>query len=194
MPDPLQQALPTHVDVTLQAATDQALSVLLMQHGLLVAGEAGIHPAPGVVHSHIGAGVLPDGTELSGRYAFVGLDPDVLGADAVASLLVALTPHRYIGPDLRVRLGGRGFDDTAVVPQAVTMRQARLALLAAGKLDAITAAIASIQNAATRAAAQVTWEYSTEVQRHNGLVAQLGPALGLTDADIDALFVAARAL
>lgn len=79
------------------------------------------------------------------------------------------------------------------IPLAVTMRQARLALLGAGKLDQVVTAIAALPEP-TRTAAQVEWEYSNEVQRHNGIVSQLGPALGLTDAQIDGLFMAAAAL
>lgn len=78
-------------------------------------------------------------------------------------------------------------------PSAVTMRQARLALLSAGMLDAVTAAIDALSEP-TKTAARITWEYSTEVQRHNGLVSQLAPGLGLSSAQIDALFNAAAAL
>lgn len=77
-----------------------------------------------------------------------------------------------------------------VVPASVTMRQARLALLAAGQLAAVEAAIAALPSP-TKEAAQIEWQYSNEVQRHNGFVAQLGPALGLSDAQLDALFIAA---
>jgi len=79
------------------------------------------------------------------------------------------------------------------VPKAVTMRQARLALLGAGMLDDVEAAIASLPSP-HKEAAKIEWEYSQEVQRHNGFVAQLGPALGLDDAALDALFVAAKGL
>ena len=80
-----------------------------------------------------------------------------------------------------------------VIPRAVTMRQARLALLGAGKLALVDAAIDSMPEP-TKSAARIEWEYSGEVQRHNGFVAALGPALGLTDAQIDGLFVAAEKL
>jgi hypothetical protein len=73
------------------------------------------------------------------------------------------------------------------------MRQARLALEGVGKLDDVDAAIAAL-SLPTRKLAQIEWEYSNEVQRSNGIVSQLGPALGLTEAQIDALFVAAAAL
>ena len=75
----------------------------------------------------------------------------------------------------------------------VTMRQARLALLGAGKLSMVDAAIASMPEP-QKSAAHIEWEYSNEVQRHNSFVSALGPALGLTEEQIDALFVAASKL
>ena len=73
------------------------------------------------------------------------------------------------------------------------MRQARLALLGAGLLDDVGAAIAALPSP-QKEAAKIEWEYSQEVQRHNGFVAQLGPVLGLDAAALDALFVAAVGL
>jgi hypothetical protein len=82
---------------------------------------------------------------------------------------------------------------SAIVPQAVTMRQARLALLAAGVLGDVQTAITAMDEPA-RTVAQITWDYSTEVQRQNGLVSQLAPALGLTESQVDDLFIAAAQL
>jgi hypothetical protein len=79
------------------------------------------------------------------------------------------------------------------VPQSVTMRQARLALLGAGKLAAVEAAIDSLAEP-IKTAARIEWEYSNEVQRANGVVSQLAPALGMTEAEIDALFTQAATL
>jgi hypothetical protein len=76
------------------------------------------------------------------------------------------------------------------VPAEVTMRQARLALLEAGKLGAVASAIAALASPAKEAAG-IEWEYSNSVQRRNGFVEQLAPALGMTGADIDALFILA---
>jgi len=83
--------------------------------------------------------------------------------------------------------------EPVAVPQIVTMRQARLALLGAGKLAAVNAAINALPSP-TKEAAQIEWEYSQEVQRHNGFVSLLAPVLGMTEADLDALFVAGAAL
>jgi len=76
-----------------------------------------------------------------------------------------------------------------VIPQSVTMRQARLALLAINKLSAVDAAIASIEPEAQRQAIQIEWEYAATVDRDSPWVAGLAPALGLTSDDLDSLFV-----
>lgn len=71
----------------------------------------------------------------------------------------------------------------------VTPRQARLALLAAGLLPQVQAAV-DAANGATK----ITWEYASEIDRNDPLIATLGLALGLTDAQIDALFETAATL
>ncbi len=80
-----------------------------------------------------------------------------------------------------------------VVPPSVTMRQARLALLGAGLLDDIDAAINALPSP-QKEAARIEWEYSQEVLRHNGFVSVLAPLLGLTEAQTDALFLVAEGL
>ena len=79
------------------------------------------------------------------------------------------------------------------VPAEVTMRQARLALHAAGKLAAVTAAINALPDP-PKTAALIEWEYSNAVRRDSQFVALLGPALGLDAAGLDALFIAAAKL
>lgn len=74
-------------------------------------------------------------------------------------------------------------------PQSVTMRQARLALLGAGLLETVEAAIVG-----AGPAAKIEWEYAKEVQRASGLVLAMATALGMTEAQIDALFVEAAKL
>lgn len=77
----------------------------------------------------------------------------------------------------------------AVIPQTVTMRQARLALHNAGYLATVNAAISS-----AGAEAMIEWEYSSIVDRNKALVAQMQVVLGLTDTEIDELFVTASQL
>ena len=75
----------------------------------------------------------------------------------------------------------------------VSMRQARLALLQAGKLADVTTAINALPSPA-KEAAQIEWEYATEVRRDSALMQQLAAAIGLTEADLDALFTQAVTL
>ena len=77
-----------------------------------------------------------------------------------------------------------------IVPDEVTMRQARLALDAAGLLDAAQAVIDALPMPA-RKRAQIEWEYALSVRRDHPLIA-LMIAQGLaTDVEVDGLFVAA---
>ena len=85
------------------------------------------------------------------------------------------------------------FEEVTLSITSVTMRQARLALLAAGLLDDINAAIESLPSP-RKEAARIEWGYSTHVQRHNGLVSALAPALELSESQIDDLFSVASKL
>ena len=76
-----------------------------------------------------------------------------------------------------------------VIPSTVSMRQARLALLQVDLLDEVETAIAN----GTRAD-QITWEYATEVNRSDTLVVNLSAALGLTEQQLDDLFLLASTL
>lgn len=87
--------------------------------------------------------------------------------------VVALTPAPVVGG----------------TPQSVTMRQARLALLQSGLLDKATKAVAG-----AGPAAQIEWEYASDVGRNAALVQALSGALGLTDEQLDGLFVLAATL
>ena len=81
----------------------------------------------------------------------------------------------------------------APVPEVVTMRQARLALLAAGKLAQVNTAVANIPGDEGEAA-RIEWEYAQEVRRDSPLVAGLSAALGLSDETKDNLFKVAAGL
>ena len=80
-----------------------------------------------------------------------------------------------------------------VIPQSVTMRQARLALHANGLLASVQPAINALPEP-QRTQAQIEWDYSNGLERGNAFVATLGAALGLNAAGIDALFVQASQL
>jgi len=69
------------------------------------------------------------------------------------------------------------------VPQSITPRQARLALLQVGLLDDVEALLALDK------AMQIWWEYSLEVDRNNPHIVNAGLALGMTAQQLDELFV-----
>jgi hypothetical protein len=79
------------------------------------------------------------------------------------------------------------------VPQAVSMRQARLALLGAGLLAQVNTAVANMPGSEGEAA-RIEWEYAQEVRRDSALVASMSAALNLSDAQLDELFGAAHSL
>jgi hypothetical protein len=71
----------------------------------------------------------------------------------------------------------------AQVPSVISMRQARLQLLVQNLLDDVDFAILAMSQAA-----QIEWEYATEVRRDNPLVLALQTALSMTDSDMDLFF------
>lgn len=80
------------------------------------------------------------------------------------------------------------------VPQTVTRRQARQALLMAELLDDVQPAIDAIPDPVQRRMAQIEWEDSLEFVRTRPLVIQIGAALGLDEAGLDQMFVTAAGL
>lgn len=80
-----------------------------------------------------------------------------------------------------------------VVPEEVTMRQAKLALLAAGLLDDVESALDSLLGDEGRAA-RIEWEYSSVMRRDKPFVAAVGAAAGLNSQQIDELFIAAAGI
>lgn len=88
---------------------------------------------------------------------------------------LAMNPAAYVAPP-------------PTVPQVVSPYQARVALLNAGLLDQLTTLMA---DPSTPQAAKIAWEYATEWDRSSDFILSLGPSLGLSEADIDNLFIAA---
>lgn len=79
------------------------------------------------------------------------------------------------------------------IPEVVTMRQARLALLQAGLLAQVNTAVANMPGAAGDTA-RIEWEFSSTVERNRPLVQSLIGALGLTESQLDDLFRLAATL
>jgi hypothetical protein len=79
------------------------------------------------------------------------------------------------------------------VPGKVTMRQAQEALLEDGTLDLVEATINAMTGVEGRRA-KIQWSKSQDVHRHWPLVIQLGPVIGKTPEQMDALFIKAATL
>ncbi len=77
------------------------------------------------------------------------------------------------------------------VPTSVTRLQARLALIDAALWDAVTA---YFTDPARTAAEQAFWEDAVNWQRNDPVLNAGATALGLTEQQVDDLFVAAKAL
>lgn len=75
------------------------------------------------------------------------------------------------------------------VQASVSMRQARLALSRQGLLGQVQAGIDALPEES-----QIEWEYAGFVERNSPLVQSLGSALGLTDEQLDDLFILAATL
>lgn len=78
-----------------------------------------------------------------------------------------------------------------VIPQSVSRFQARAALHLAGLLDDVEALMAAPD---TPALAKLAWADAMEFERQSPTIAALAGAVGLTEQDIDALFVTAAGI
>lgn len=108
--------------------------------------------------------------------------------DGVTWTVSSLDSPTHIGQRLRDYVEAGGVIEPYAappppVPTTVTPRQARIALLQAGLLDAVEAAIA-----ASDRQTQLTWEYAVEFRRDDALINGIGTQLNLTSEQIDALF------
>ena len=74
------------------------------------------------------------------------------------------------------------------VPSSITMRQARLYLYSADKLEDVEAMVK------TRKDWQIEWEYTSEVERSSLLTSTIKDRLGLSDTEVDDIFIAASKL
>lgn len=137
------------------------------------------------------------------RYAIVvaGSVTNVIEADAgFAAALAAQLGGSAIASDSAApgdTYDGEAFARPAPVvqvPQQVTRRQARQALLRAGLLGNVQPAIDAIEDATQRGLAQIEWDDSQVFERQRPLLIALAAAIGLDSDDLDELFVTAATL
>lgn len=79
-------------------------------------------------------------------------------------------------------------DFKATVPQTITPRQARLILLQYDLLDDIE--LLTKDNKVI----QIWWEYSADIQRNNEQLLEFAAIVGLTDEQLDTMFIEASKL
>lgn len=75
----------------------------------------------------------------------------------------------------------------------LSARQFRLGLLAHGLLTQVDEAVAALEEP-QRSAAEIEWEYATSFDRTHPLVAALSAHIGLTDEQIDEMWLEAKEL
>ena len=81
-----------------------------------------------------------------------------------------------------------------LIPESITKRQAKQQLLLDGKLSQVQEVIDSIPDETERMMAQLYWDESTEFERNHPMLIQFGTALGLTEAELDMMFINASKL
>lgn len=134
------------------------------------------------------ANITASGETLDVVHAYRSSDPHGLGP--VFNGWLALNPEfpilDYVPPTTEAQ--------RELMPD-LTGRQLRLALIGNGiTTSQVTTAIGSIPNELDRDKAMVEWEYASSFARLHPLIATVGAALGLTDEQIDAMWLAALSL
>lgn len=132
---------------------------------------------------------------------------------AIASLVPEFVGLMTVGSEVRIELSVEPTQELidqieaivppveSLVPRSVTNQQLRQALILKAfqeghpefHPDAIRQFILSLPEP-TKSLAFNFWEYSNEMFRNNALLNQLSPMLGLTQTDLDNLFIKARTL
>ena len=129
---------------------------------------------------------------------YLGAPDDSQLAPGEAAVALNDEDWRSVGPGYRY-IGGKLVPPAPAVPtptrapKVVTTRQARLALLQAGKLTAVNQTLAALTGVQGEAA-RIEWEFAATVDRNSELVTMLSTALSLSEDDLEALFTTAAAL
>ena len=124
---------------------------------------------------------------------------DVFDPSAIPQGTVEITPEQWL--DCLAHQGQRRFTNGVLVvyappppppaiPQQVPIWAAQAALKQAGRYDAINAAI--LQMETSNPPAYFAWTMGNYASRQSAFIRTLANQFGMTDADIDAVFVAAE--
>lgn len=123
--------------------------------------------------------------DLALAYGWPGAQWTLLGNDYAGLTWLDQTVAKPTEAELSAAWGSM----PSPVPQIVTRRQAKRALLAAGLLSTVETAVSGAS-----AEVQIDWADALEFRRDNPTIAALAAALGLTSAQVDDLFRAAATL
>lgn len=132
---------------------------------------------------------LPAGWHASAQAAIDAFGDDVFERTDVAVPIATRIASEGELTDVLKAYGLAG--PVAALPASVTPYQARIALLGTGLIGAVEALMADPE---TDQAARIAWEYATAIERDSPFIAAIAPALGLTEEQIDGLFIAAAAI
>lgn len=99
-----------------------------------------------------------------------------------------LQPY-MIEPSNAVRCWGNEQATAPVIPHSITRAQARAALILAGLIDRVQPAIDAITDQLQRALVQNDWDSRGTFERDNSTLLTLAAALGLTEVQLDDLFI-----
>lgn len=81
------------------------------------------------------------------------------------------------------------------VPQKITPRQLRLALVDSGiSISQVESALNSIEDETQKEKALIEWEYALTFNRKHPLINQMGMSLGISETDIDNLFISGSSI
>ena len=151
----------------------------------------------GTLHSADEPPVLVPGWHVNSPWAIAGWVAHKVTPETPRRLFAGAPTHCYTFESEAAFLAAAATADLSpppAVPYSVTRRQARQALLLAGKLAQVQPAIDAIANATQRAMVQIEWDDSLHFERDRPALLALSAALGMTAQELDALFVTAAAL
>lgn len=135
-------------------------------------------------------------SDFSAQYA---ADGSITAGPIEGSTWSGITPDSRFWP-IVMEWEAEGNTINPYVPETpslrpLTARQLRLGLVTHGiMLDRVEVAIAAIPDPQARSVAQIEWEYASQFEREYPLLAQIGQALGLSEAQIDDMWSVALEL
>lgn len=130
-------------------------------------------------------GKYTDGTKRYGVHqCFPAPGTVTVEADSIAQAAVLLELTVYVDPNLAVK--------PSKIPFTITPVQARQWLIQSGiSMASIDAMLDAIPDETQRAIQKVRWEFGQAVYRTDPMIEQIGAALGLDKAALDAAFLTA---